>query len=116
MTYFGVDSNTNVLLHSLIAKVTRMELALEVFQTNSKEGEGDPTLPKNFKELRELVMHLADIIVEQSKNINDLKTMYVESFSDTSHQSLGSREDDLKTMYAFSDTSHQSLGSREDDF
>lgn len=87
MTYFGVDSNTNVLLHSLIAKVTRMELALEVFQTNSKEGEGDPTLPKNFKELRELVMHLAqndverieesknwtDIIVEQSKNINDLK-------------------------------------------
>jgi hypothetical protein len=36
MTYFGVDSNTNVLLHSLIAKVTRMELALEVFQTNSK--------------------------------------------------------------------------------
>lgn len=85
MTYFGVDSNTNVLLHSLIAKVTRMELALEVFQTNSKEGEGDPTLPKNFKELRELVMHLAqndverieesknwtDIIVEQSKNIND---------------------------------------------
>jgi hypothetical protein len=87
MTYFGVDSNTNVLLHSLIAKVTRMELVLELFQTNSKEGEDDPTLPKNFKELRELVVHLAqndvertkesktwtDIIVEQSKNINDLK-------------------------------------------
>jgi hypothetical protein len=58
------------------------------FFKRTQKGEGDPTLPKNFKELRELVMHLAqndverieesknwtDIIVEQSKNINDLKT------------------------------------------
>jgi hypothetical protein len=57
------------------------------FFKRTQKGEGDPTLPKNFKELRELVMHLAqndverieesknwtDIIVEQSKNINDLK-------------------------------------------
>jgi hypothetical protein len=58
------------------------------FFKRTQKGEGDPTLSKNFKELRELVMHLAqndverieesknwtDIIVKQSKNINDLKT------------------------------------------
>jgi hypothetical protein len=82
MTYFGVDCNTNILLHSLIAKVTKMELALE-----SSDGGDDPMLPKTFQELRSIVMHLAqndvdriketknwtDIMVQQSKDINDLK-------------------------------------------
>ena len=82
MTGWGKACNTNILIHSLIAKVTKMELALE-----TSSGGDDPMLPKTFQELRSVVMHLAqndaermketknwtDIMVQQSKDINDLK-------------------------------------------
>ena len=117
MADFGINNTSSKLLHDLLFKVTRLEKLLGNNDNTNKTNddttsrlkeleertdpnitknddfhgmpiyEGSEPLPQNFKELRNLVMHLAknnteqaaesknwtDILVQQSKDINDLK-------------------------------------------
>lgn len=86
MSYFGFNNNNETLLHNLIAKVDLLT-KLVIEDDNEVLDPESLTMPKNFKELRAVVLHLAqndierlddskewaDIIVAQSKDINNLK-------------------------------------------
>lgn len=90
MTEFGFNNNNSILLHSLIAKVAHLEAIIEEESPGNNAG-GSLPLPKNFKELRDIVMHLAkndvdrlkesenwtNIIIKLSNDINDLKIQVI---------------------------------------
>ena len=96
MSHFGFNNNNDTLLHTLIAKVELLtKIINQNFDIDDSNVDSDIKpenimKPKNFKELRYLVLHLAkndmdrlkdskeltDIILKQSKDINNLKKKF----------------------------------------